>query len=130
MSTQYYYIETIFYTLALGLTKISIVVQYLRIFSATRATRIACICALCFLVVALIQAFFLAIFTCSPVSNFWMSSELKGCMDLLRLYVGQSSLSIVSDLLVILLPIPAFQQLKISKKEKYVLIGIFALGSL
>ncbi|KAK7701805.1 hypothetical protein SLS57_011566 [Botryosphaeria dothidea] len=50
-------------------------------------------------------------------------------MDLLRLYVGQSSLSIVSDLLVILLPIPAFQQLKISKKEKYVLIGIFALGS-
>lgn len=59
-----------------------------------------------------------------------MSPELKGCMDLLQLYVGQSSLSIVSDLLVILLPIPAFQQLKISKKEKYVLIGIFALGPL
>ncbi|EKG13571.1 integral membrane protein [Macrophomina phaseolina MS6] len=50
-------------------------------------------------------------------------------MDLTRLYVAQSSLNICSDLLVILLPVPAISSLKMSGKERYALIGIFALGS-
>ncbi|GME48475.1 putative alpha beta-hydrolase protein [Neofusicoccum parvum] len=129
LDSYYWLFGSVFYTLTLGLTKISLVAQYLRIFSATRATRLACICALCFLSVALIQAALFSIFLCVPVSFFWTRRQPGRCLDVQKLYMAQGILNVISDLVVITLPIPAFRSLKISRKEKIALIGIFALGS-
>ncbi|KAL1619286.1 hypothetical protein SLS56_010176 [Neofusicoccum ribis] len=128
----------IVYNLALGVTKISIVFSYLRVFASTNRTRIACLVTLGLLVANTFQAVLTSVLSCNPVWLFWHPEKAllenppmryeDHCLNLKVMWFFQGSINIVFDFVLILLPMPVLKSLRISRTERYALMSIFALG--
>lgn len=127
---QYFWLSVIFYNFGLGLTKISIVMQYLRIFATTKAMRIAILATLAFISLYTFEAVIVSIFSCDPVDLFWHHSKAGTCVNFKAVWFSNAAVNIFSDVLIISLPMPIIQGLNIPRKQKFALMGIFALGTL
>ena len=72
-----------------------------------------------------------SIFACTPVAYFWEKSISNGhCINLLAFWFSNAAFNILSDLVIIILPIPVLKSLSIPLKQKYGLIMIFIMGGL
>lgn len=70
------------YYLALGLTKLSVLVQYLRIFPTNHRLRSLCLGLIAIVVAHTIWAILSAIVACKPVAFFWDPTKPGGrCLD-------------------------------------------------
>ncbi|KAJ9602386.1 hypothetical protein H2200_013241 [Cladophialophora chaetospira] len=113
------------YTLAVLGFKLSLLASYLRIvgFNRTYATviyvtMVACTCNQ-------IIFTFLITFACSPVAKQWDPSIPGHCIHTVQSYYGTS---LGFDVLIIAIPIPILLKLKLNKRQKIGLIGVFCLG--
>jgi hypothetical protein len=73
---------------------------------------------------------FLFIFSCRPISDGWKSpagAKDRKCLPLSTIQANAVS-SVIIDVAVLLLPWPPVFRLKLSKKEKAAVLGIFGLG--
>ena len=78
--------------------------------------------------IALILA---VIFSCSPIGYFWDKSIKGGhCINENNLSYGITAANIVTDITVLVLPIPWLIHLQMKTSRKVALVGIFILGSL
>ena len=118
------------YPLAVSLSKVSICVFYLRI-NPERFFRMTVYFVL-FIIIGFTSAVVLAqLFGCSPISKFWNPLLLEAkCIDSSALYLSNGILNVVTDFLVLLLPIPMLVKLHTKTKQKWIIWGIFATGSL
>ncbi|EOD45288.1 Integral membrane protein [Neofusicoccum parvum] len=124
-----FWLSIIFYNIGLGMTKISIIMQYLRIFATTRVMRVACLAVMTFTVLYTLEAIILSIFSCTPVDRFWQRSKPGTCVNFKALWFTHAALNIFSDVMIISLPMPVIRGLNVPKKQKFALMGIFALGA-
>jgi len=131
---QIFYVDELFYLAILGLTKISILMFYLRIFPSHHF-KIACYIAMGFVALWTIIIEFLAIFQCWPVSYNW--EGWKGdyphphtCVDLNAQTYSSSAINIFQDVMVLLLPIPWLLKLNVSLKKKLNILIMFSIGIL
>lgn len=70
------------------------------------------------------------VFECSPVNSLW-NPQVKGkCINLSAELVASSVLNVVTDVFILVLPLPILWRLQISMERKLQLIGIFSLGGL
>lgn len=70
------------------------------------------------------------IFQCSPIDSFW-NPKIKGkCIKLDDVLITCSSLNIATDILILLLPLPALLKLHVSTERKAQLVATFMLGGL
>ena len=70
------------------------------------------------------------VFECSPVNSLW-NPQVKGkCINLSAELVASSVLNVVTDVFILVLPLPILWRLQISLERKLELIGIFSLGGL
>ncbi|KAL8899585.1 MAG: hypothetical protein Q9207_006121 [Kuettlingeria erythrocarpa] len=68
------------------------------------------------------------LFQCRPVAKSW-NPDLEGtCLPDGPTFYGLASVTILFDIIIIPLPIPALLQLQISKAKRLVLSAVFALG--
>ncbi|KAF2829910.1 hypothetical protein CC86DRAFT_367820 [Ophiobolus disseminans] len=117
------------YSLALMFTKISILIQYLRIFPVRRFQK-ACFVVLGVVAACGAWALFGNIFLCSPIASFWDTSVKDGnCMDRGVIWFTNAGLNIAQDIVILLLPMPLIQMLQISKSQKRGLVFMLALGT-
>ncbi|EFQ27819.1 hypothetical protein CGRA01v4_02753 [Colletotrichum graminicola] len=65
---------------------------------------------------------------CDPLVGFWDPRVPARCMDQKVLFYAFSSLSIATDVIIYLLPLPALSKLKIPRSQKNYLLAIFSLG--
>lgn len=80
--------------------------------------------------ISTIIIFLMTVFSCHPVAYFW-DRDLHGqCLDVNALAYANSGMSIVQDLIIIALPLPALTRLNMSTKRKAGVGVMFALGSL
>ncbi|KAL0256058.1 hypothetical protein SLS55_008447 [Diplodia seriata] len=124
-----FWLSIIFYNIALGLTKTSILMQYLRIFATHKAMRIAILTTLTFIILYTLEAIVLSIFTCTPVNRFWNRTLAGTCVDTKGLWFAHAAINIFSDTVIIVLPMPVFKGLNLPTKQKIALMAIFALGA-
>lgn len=119
----------IVYYISLAFVKTSVIVQYLRIF-VDRPTRIACWVILTVISIYSLTTIFGAAFTCYPVRFFWDTSgtEEYTCLDQKALWFSNASLNIISDLVVLICPIPALRKLQLPRRQKIGVMLVFALG--
>lgn len=112
------------------MTKISILIQYLRIFPQTGIRRA---CYIMIAIVALYGAwtFFSAVFMCFPVEAFW-EDDLSGarCLDRFAVWFSNAAINIAMDVAVCVLPLPALNSLQLPKRQKVIVMCVFALGGL
>ncbi|KAN0073148.1 hypothetical protein V8E54_008368 [Elaphomyces granulatus] len=122
------YVSMPLYQISLCSTKISILFQYLRVFSITRI-RTICLIMIWVLGTFVLTAVIRTILTCIPVSKFWNPTQPGHCLNKEAMWFSHSVFHILTDVILLILPMPVINSLQLPKRQKYGLMFIFALGS-
>lgn len=70
------------------------------------------------------------IFQCVPVKGAWNSSVSATCIDTNSFWMAYAVINILTDAIVLSLPIPQVFKLHLNIRQKITLCGVFLLGSL
>lgn len=113
----------------LAIVKNSILMFLLRLTGTKKAVRYT-IFGLIFINTALMVAIFITvIFQCHPISKNWdLTIEGGHCLTPGPFYVSTTVLTLFTDILVLVLPFWIVMGLKMARKTKIAVIGIFFLG--
>lgn len=79
------------------------------------------------------QTLLLAMFQCLPIHYFWdraMPGAKGKCVKAAPALIAFSAFNVFSDVVILLLPIPIVWNLKVSRRQKVSLSGVFLLGVL
>ena len=117
------------YNPAVVAIKSSILLLYHRIFASKRFNIILWCVGAFVLSYSLAQSAAL-VFQCGRPDSLWDSKVIGKCINLDDVLIACSSLNIATDILILLLPLPALLKIHISTERKVQLIGIFMLGGL
>lgn len=119
------------YYCCIALIKFSILFFYRRLFPVSKL-RIATSALLGTIAALWITAAFLSVLPCHPVSYNWDRTQQGGhCTGNPGDFtIGVSVPNIVTDVLILLLPLPVIWQLKMQPQKRVALCGIFSLGIL
>ncbi|KAL2801594.1 hypothetical protein BJX63DRAFT_442175 [Aspergillus granulosus] len=128
------YSTRLLYVLSLLFVKMSLLIFYLRL-DPRRAMKWT-VYALLFVVVGVsIASFCVLAFSCFPPAKFWdLTGAAAGkCMDPVQqqiFYEANGILNIITDVLIYIVPIPMLWGVRISKRRKCAILGVFGLGIL
>ncbi len=127
-----FYINRIFYSPTILTAKLTILLQMMRIFVPTKRG----------LVYWLIQAFMWLnvlfytgnvlsiIFQCSPIHKAWISSTPGHCVDTNLNLVVTGTINVISDVLILILPLWTIWHLKMDIRAKLSVSVVFVAGIL
>lgn len=121
------------YQFGVSLFKVALLVSYLRLLQATskRNYRVLIWLAIVAVLIGHLGSAFALIFACKPVNFSWelkVSDPHPTCVNLSQTSLIYSLITIISDVLVAVLPIPVLLTLKIPNAKKAGLVGVFLLG--
>ncbi|GME34854.1 putative pth11-like integral membrane protein [Neofusicoccum parvum] len=74
------------------------------------------------------QGDLVGIFTCTPVRKFWNRPLPGTCINIAAYYYITIAMNILTDIAIIVIPIPALVKLNVPTNQKYGLIFAFGLG--
>ncbi|PYH42263.1 putative integral membrane protein Pth11-like [Aspergillus saccharolyticus JOP 1030-1] len=117
------------YPLCVAFIKLSILASYKRLFAARSMSRAVNLVALVVILWAIIVSL-VGTFLCLPVAKFWHRALPGRCLDATSFYYGQQIPNIVTDLILLLLPLKSVWALPISKTQRVLLSGVFLVGIL
>ncbi|KAI3294447.1 hypothetical protein DTO002I6_4616 [Penicillium roqueforti] len=128
---KFCYIATILYCPMTLFVKIALLAILTRIFAPFRSKVwfiyifLACLC--CYYTVALI----VKIRICAPIPRYWLGDVVKGsCLDQTAALIADSVISVVSDLIILILPLPLTWSLQMSRNRKLRVVGLLGAGGL
>ena len=125
------YVATILYCPMAFFTKVAILVLLVRIFAPYRGAVRSIYGILGCLSVYYIVALILKIRMCDPIPLFWLGGLLRQdgtCFNLTSVIIADSTFSMVSDLIILLLPIPLTWTLQMSWVLRLRVIGLLSAG--
>ncbi|CEJ58752.1 hypothetical protein PMG11_07398 [Penicillium brasilianum] len=128
------YLKTLFtgsilYTLCVASIKLSILMLYKRLFPV-KPMDIAVMIVSLIIILWAACGILAGCFTCIPTEKLWDPMIPGGCMDLGRFYYGLQIPNIVTDAIILVMPMHTVWGLPISKAQKTGLSIIFILGFL
>ena len=109
--------------------KLSILFQYKRVFH-TPAMQRSVLVFLIWMSLYSLACLFTTVFTCVPLAKYWDDSAPGGCLNRTALQYCFAGLNIIHDFILLIMPLPFLKSLKIDRRSKIVLIGVFACGGL
>ncbi|KAE8350446.1 hypothetical protein BDV28DRAFT_150926 [Aspergillus coremiiformis] len=115
------------YNLSLNLTKVSLVLLYLRLFPL-KGYRIVLVIVLIFVVISGLWMIFATLFMCIPIRGAWDPSIPRRCIPNSILWSLNAALQITSDIIIVILPMPLLAKLQLPRRQKIALIAVFAFG--
>lgn len=128
---KFCYIATILYCPMALFVKIALLAILTRIFAPFRGKVwfiyifLGCLC--CYYTVALI----VKIRICGPIPRYWLGEQVPGtCLDQTAALIADSVISVVSDLIILILPLPLTWSLQMSRNRKLRVIGLLGAGGL
>ena len=113
--------------MALTCIKISIILQYLRIFVG-RSIRFWCWASIVLVTLYGLETFILAFAGCIPIHSFWTGGGK--CINMKFIWFFNAALNILTDIIILVLPMPVLSSLRLPTKQKVGLMFVFALGGL
>lgn len=118
------------YQLGISFFKIALLISYLRLLQGTsqRVYRMVVYATIAFVFVSHLGCAFSLIFACTPVYKSWRPLTEGTCLPPGPSFTAYAVVTIVSDVIVAVLPIPMLLSLNIQLSKKLGLIGIFILG--
>ncbi|KAI1358401.1 50S ribosomal protein L36e [Xylaria arbuscula] len=127
---RYTWVTELLYFVLLGLTKLSLLFFYLRVFPSADFHRI-CYITMGVVIASAIAFTLTGIFYCTPISYIWTgwTGETEGfCINFNAFAWAHAVTSIVQDLWIIGLPIPSLLKLHLGTRRKVHLILMFSVG--
>ncbi|OKL62446.1 hypothetical protein UA08_02573 [Talaromyces atroroseus] len=125
------YAFTVLYYPAVLITKISILVLYLRIFQSNTFVRRVSLISIAVIACAYVALTCAKVFRCQPVSGAWQLAPGRPvkCIDIVVIHLASTPVNLYTDLAIILLPIPVLSSLQLPRQQKFILILTFALAA-
>lgn len=123
------YIAGLIYNPILSMVKISILVFLSRLAGTKPAAKVTIWVLMTFTFGLMVVIFFCIVFVCQPISYSWNPNIKEGkCFPKEPFAMWTSSITIFTDLLVLVLPFWIFLGLRMARKAKIALLSVFALG--
>lgn len=124
------YAVQILYNPILSLVKSSVLIFLLRLFGQKTGVRRFIISLNTVNIAQMIGTLFAIIFQCTPIQFNWDTTIEGTCVDRRILFTFTAAFNIMTDLLILGLPIWIFADLKIPRRAKIGLLFVFLLGFL
>ncbi|KAE8317416.1 hypothetical protein BDV41DRAFT_584303 [Aspergillus transmontanensis] len=125
------YAITLIYVPTVFVVKLALLSVMLRIFAPDRRKVLVIHISLIVLLLYYIPALFIKVFFCKPISAYWHGTSDGGtCIDQQKVIIADSAISIVSDLWILILPVPMLWSLHMSRMKKLRVIGILGAGGI
>ncbi|EHA57628.1 hypothetical protein MCOR27_005054 [Pyricularia oryzae] len=125
---KYFLAMSIIWCGNLALTKVAILALYCKIFTM-RPFIIAARCATALVISCTTIMAIGSLTICRPLDFFWDRTLADGyCGDISALWISTASISLTTDFIVLLLPMPHLYSLEIKRPLKLALFGAFSLG--
>ncbi|OHE97152.1 hypothetical protein CORC01_07593 [Colletotrichum orchidophilum] len=121
------YLTIIFYNTGLACVKVSILLLYLRILRDLNYRK-ACYVVLFFVVCVSLWTILSAIFFCVPIRKNWDDTVTGVCFKKGVAWYVNAGLNILTDFMILILPLPILPKIKQSRRQKIGLYLIFVLG--
>ncbi|KAF2229208.1 hypothetical protein EV356DRAFT_435733, partial [Viridothelium virens] len=109
--------------------KLSILLFYLRIFISQRFRQL-CWAGIVFVSCMCIANTLVAIFACRPIAGFYDLTIQAKCIDDVQFYWGTAILNVLTDLYILVLPMPMVWRLHATFQKKLAISAVFMLGGL
>lgn len=115
------------YFLALGLSKLSVTLQFFRIF-VTPKTVLVTKATLVFVTCWTIISVCLAAFECVPLERYWDKHVEGQCINGKKTFLANGAFNILTDFIIIAIPVPSLMKLQVGMAKKMGLLVAFSLG--
>ncbi|KAJ5909331.1 hypothetical protein N7504_003974 [Penicillium tannophilum] len=126
-----FYIATMFYVPMVLFVKTSLIYIMIRLWSPYRGKVIALYSFLAFIVSYYTVILFIKIFICNPIRLFWDVNRHDGtCLNRSAIIVTDSSISVITDLAILIFPIVLASTLHVPLSRKLYVIAILGAGSI
>ena len=122
-------VAEILYVYNLVWTKLSFVLMFYRIFRFSYFKKWAYIVG-GFVVAWVICITFLFIFICVPVQKLWYPQLPGRCIDQVGTWIANAASTILTDLAILIVPLPQVWKLKLRTSRKIAVLIAFGLGFL
>ncbi|KEY64630.1 hypothetical protein S7711_02834 [Stachybotrys chartarum IBT 7711] len=118
------------FTLASGLTKLSLIAMVHRLAGPSRVKTRIIVKGFAALVTAnMIIFIFITVFQCRPISAYWtVTTREQSCIDNAKHLLAASCINTIMDFLVVLLPLTVVTRLQLPWKQYATVLGLFGLG--
>ncbi|EME48441.1 hypothetical protein DOTSEDRAFT_121192 [Dothistroma septosporum NZE10] len=124
------------YYCAQGFAKLSILLQYQRIFGHVKKFRIACYCVIASVVFYIVWGSFSTAFYCFPASGFWhpeaVAEGKAHCQAQwtvkVPIWFFNAALNMATDIAIAVLPLPVIKSLNLPRKQRISLMFVFGIG--
>lgn len=126
---RYFFIAQTPYKVAVWLNKVSVVLLYLRIF-ISRSFRISAYVVIAIVSGCSIGGIGATIWQCVPIAGAWDKTIGAKCIDSDKFWIAYAIMNILTDVMVLSLPIPSILRLQLSWRNRIMLCCMFLLGSL
>ncbi|KAI9036440.1 uncharacterized protein KD926_001783 [Aspergillus affinis] len=127
---KYCYIATVLYCPMALLTKVALLSILIRIFAPYKSKIIFIYVFLGCLGIYYTVAEVVKIRMCDPVPAYWDQRIKASCLDQRAALIADSVISVVSDLIILLLPLPLTWSLQMSRNKKLRVVGMLSAGGL
>ncbi|RYP00878.1 hypothetical protein DL763_000508 [Monosporascus cannonballus] len=125
---KYFYLCQITYKASINLTKTSILLLYLRIFTRVKWFRWGCIFVMTCVAMFCVATITATIFQCSPIEKAFNQTITGHCINNGHFWYANASFNISTDLIILIIPMPLIYGLQIPRVQKAGLAIVFALG--
>lgn len=123
------YLNPIIYAPPTALSKLVLLMFYLKLGSQSKWFLWSVYAVIFINVGSNVGIFFSAIFSCSPIRMGWDITVTDGtCIDRPALFKATAALGVITDVLIISLPIPTILGLQMSRSKKIGVLLMFTLG--
>ncbi|GAB7347200.1 hypothetical protein MBLNU459_g3308t1 [Dothideomycetes sp. NU459] len=121
------WIIQLLYILNMFFSKTSLLFSYLRI-NPNKHFRLVVIITIGIVTAWFIGCFFSTVFSCRPVQQYWLTRTGVGCSDDGTRLLACTIINIVTDILVIAIPVRTVWHIQIPRREKTVLVMLMSIG--
>ena len=126
---QLHWTFQITYKLSIALNKASILLLFIRIMPQ-RFYRLSCWALFILVSVFAVSTIIASVFQCVPVEKAWHKNKSGYCYPLVNAWYANAIFSIVTDCLILALPMWMVYQMQRDMREKVLLFMVFGLGIL
>lgn len=120
---------SVIYVPCLAFAKLSLLFLYHRL-SPQRHFRTVVHIVMCIVTGYSFALIFVLIFSCRPIQMGWDAAITDGeCVNRPAVYIATAIVNIVTDLCILVLPIPMVAKLKMPRRQKLGLMAMFIIGS-
>lgn len=125
----------IFYGPVYILIKVSILLQYSRVFNPTGKNDLRMFIAIQLSIWTIASFYFILIFfntfQCNPRENIWNKLAFTGhCYNIEAIRKATGVFNVISDFAILLLPLSSIWKLRMERKKKLLVSAVFAIGFL